>query len=236
MPFLLSGKSWHIILPVKQHYSLSCLSEHSHILIKKKKQSKQLRKSSSVFFVFFLCGETRSRQFAGSRRFSSLELTGASNHGCVFPSVCASCVCVCAHVCVCLELLLLLLLLLPLASISSRLWPNQQNSLSCPFGSPARVPIILWSNINVWYWACSLIQSQLILSVNYLQILRCGGRSPRTISARFRIRNWLPLSSPPPHPGLTSFFFSSPPLVFSFFFFPLFISSFLFCLCVSFKA
>ena len=124
----------------------------------------------------------------------------------------------CVRACVCLELLLLLLLLLPLASISSRLWPNQQNSLSCPFGSPARVPIILWSNINVWYWACSLIQSQLILSVNYLQILRCGGRSPRTISARFRIRNWLPLSSPPPPPGLTSFFFLSPSCVFFLFF------------------
>lgn len=91
---------------------------------------------------------------------------------------------------------------------------------AAPFGSPARVPIILWSNINVWYWACSLIQSQLILSVNYLQILRCGGRSLWTTSARFRIWNWLPLFHPPPHQGLLSF---SPPLSFPLFLCPSFL-------------
>lgn len=73
---------------------------------------------------------------------------------------------------------------------------------AAPFGSPARVAIILWSNINVWYWACSLIQSQLILSVNYLQILRCGGRSLRTKSSRFSIWNWLPFCTPI-HAGLS---------------------------------
>lgn len=87
---------------------------------------------------------------------------------------------------------------------------------AAPFGSPARVPIILWSNINVWYWACSLIQSQLILSVNYLQILRCGGRSPRTALARFRIPNWLPLLHPPHlHSCISS---SDPPPLLSFLF------------------
>lgn len=103
---------------------------------------------------------------------------------------------------------------------------------AAPFGSPARVPIILWSNINVWYWACSLIQSQLILSVNYLQILRCGGRSPRTALARFRIPNWLPLFfAPPPH--LRAVFLS---LLLSFSLQPPPLSSFLFGLSVSFKA
>ena len=101
MPFLLSGKSWHIILPVKQHYSLSCLSEHSHILIKKKSNQSSSGSPLLFFFFFFLCGETRSREFACRQKFRNQGLTGASNHGCVFPSVCASCVCVCARMCVC---------------------------------------------------------------------------------------------------------------------------------------
>lgn len=89
---------------------------------------------------------------------------------------------------------------------------------AAPFGSPARVAIILWSNINVWYWACSLIQSQLILSVNYLQILRCGGRSPRTKSSRFSIWNWLPFCTPHPRWPLSTLS-SSPALAFIFPFF-----------------
>lgn len=66
---------------------------------------------------------------------------------------------------------------------------HQHSSLSCPLGSPARAAIIFWSNINVWSSACSLIQSQLILSVNYLQILRCRGNSRRTTVTRFGMRN-----------------------------------------------
>lgn len=78
------------------------------------------RCSGSPLFLF-LCEDTRSC-FAGIK-----------------PRLCVS---ICLHVC--LESLLPLLLQpLSLASVSSLHWPNQQNSLSCPFGSPARVPIIL---------------------------------------------------------------------------------------------
>lgn len=153
---------------------------------------------------------------------------GASNHGCAFSIR----MCVYCHCCYCC----CYYHLPPSPPVSGLI---NKTASAAPFGSPARVPIILWSNINVWYWACSLIQSQLILSVNYLQILRCGGRSPWTTSARFRIRNWLPLLHPTPHPQSTlasphSLFLS--PLLRFFLFSPFLFIFFLFGLCVSFKA
>lgn len=88
---------------VQQHNSPSCLPDYqTHILIKT-----VIKAAPEVLLCFFflsflfLCGETRSRQFAGSRRFSSLELSGASNHGCLFPLCLCACVCVWSCCCCC---------------------------------------------------------------------------------------------------------------------------------------
>lgn len=99
------------------------------------------------------------------------------------------------------------------------------------------------------YSTRSLIHSQLILSVNYLLILRCAVRSPGGYidqgseyiidflsshpASRTPLATHRPLQS-----GMCSFFASYPPILplLSYFTPFFYISPFLFCLCVSFKS